>query len=143
MIKSQAVGYIMLLLALVFIQCTDGMVDGNAETDRGAGQPNIVFILADDMGWNEVSFNGADSFITPHINKLKDESVSLTQFYVHAVCAPTRAAFLTGKYPFRTWSDWRSEDFGKPSYLEKLGHQLATTKRGISPVEFTACRPTK
>ena len=41
-----------------------------------------------------------------------------------------RAAFLTGRYAFRTWSDWRSEDFGKPSYLEKLGLQLAFNERG-------------
>jgi len=37
---------------------------------------------------------------------------------------------LTGKYPFRTWADWRSEDFGKPSYLEKLGMTLATNENG-------------
>ena len=40
------------------------------------------------------------------------------------------AAFLTGRYAFRTWSDWRSEDFGKPSYLAKLGLKLAYNKRG-------------
>lgn len=130
LISFNAVGYIMMLLALVAIQCDNRTVDRDAETDPRPGKPNIVFILADDMGWNEVSFNGADSFITPHINKLKTESVSLSQFYVHAVCAPTRAAFLTGKYPFRTWSDWRSEDFGKPSYLEKLDLQLATNEEG-------------
>jgi len=93
-------------------------------------KPNIVFILADDMGWNEVGFNGLDPEITPHINRLRDEGMSLTQFYTHAVCAPTRAAFLTGRYAFRTWSDWRSEDFGKPSYLEKLGLTLAKNERG-------------
>lgn len=87
-------------------------------------------MLADDMGWNEVGFNGSNPDYTPHIDRLRNEGVSLTQFYSHAVCAPTRAAFLTGRYAFRTWSDWRSEDFGKPSYLKKLGLTLPTNKEG-------------
>ena len=93
-------------------------------------KPNIVFILSDDMGWNEPSFNGGPANLTPHITKLRSEGVNLKQFYVHAVCAPSRAAFLTGRYAFRTWSDWRSEDFGKPSYLAKLGMKLAKNKEG-------------
>ena len=101
-----------------------------ANSDVKGSRPNIVFILADDMGWNEVGFNGLDPDITPHINRLRDEGTSLTQFYVHAVCAPTRAAFLTGRYAFRTWSDWRSEDFGKPSYLKNLGLTLERNAEG-------------
>ncbi|MDB4419021.1 sulfatase-like hydrolase/transferase [bacterium] len=93
-------------------------------------RPNIVYIMADDMGWNEVGFNGGNKELTPHIDGLRKEGVSLTQFYVHAVCAPTRAAFLTGRYAFRTWSDWRSEDFGKPSYLAKLGMKLVKNEAG-------------
>lgn len=54
----------------------------------------------------------------------------LTQHYTHSVCAPTRGAFLTGQYAFRNWMDWRSEDFGKPSYLEKLGLSLPTLPSG-------------
>lgn len=92
--------------------------------------PNILFILTDDVGWSEFGFNHPTKKYTPNIDQLKTESLSLTQFYVHAVCAPSRAAFLTGRYPFRTWSDWRSEDFGKPSYLKKLGLSLAENEAG-------------
>ncbi|MEL6254599.1 MAG: sulfatase-like hydrolase/transferase [Bacteroidota bacterium] len=92
--------------------------------------PNILFILTDDVGWSEIGFNSDQKKYTPNIDKLKTESLSLTQFYVHSVCAPSRAAFLTGRYPFRTWSDWRSEDFGKPSYLDKLNLTLATNSEG-------------
>lgn len=95
-----------------------------------ASQPNIIFILSDDVGWNEPSFNGGDAGITPNLGRLAGEGVKLTQFYTHAVCAPTRSAFLTGRYSFRTWTDWRSEDYGKPTYLAKLGMELAVNKEG-------------
>lgn len=98
--------------------------------DVDGSRPNIVFILADDMGWNEPGFNGGDPALTPHIDGLRKSGVSLERFYVHAVCAPSRAAFLTGRYAFRTWSDWRSEDFGKPSYLAMLDMTLATNPEG-------------
>lgn len=113
-----------LLVSVCMLQC--GQAE-DAEAPRLG--PNIVFIMGDDVGWNEFGYNGEVSY-TPHIDALKKQSLSLTQFYVHAVCAPSRAAFLTGKYPFRTWSDWRSEDFGKPSYLEMLGLSLATNVQG-------------
>jgi len=114
------------LAATILIAASSVATADNVKGSR----PNIVFILADDMGWNEVGFNGLDPEITPHIDRLRDEGVSLTQFYAHAVCAPTRAAFLTGRYPFRTWSDWRSEDFGKPSYLKNLGLTLERNAEG-------------
>ena len=102
-----------------------------ADDDPLAGsRPNIVFILADDMGWNQPGFNGGKPGLTPNLDRLADESLKLTQFYTHSVCAPTRAAFLTGRYAFRTWSDWRSEDFGKPSYLKALGLTLAHNEKG-------------
>lgn len=101
-----------------------------AATEIANSRPNIVFILADDMGWAQPGFNGGNAELTPNIDRLASESVSLTQFYTHSVCAPTRGAFLTGRYAFRNWMDWRSEDFGKPSYLKKLGLTLAHNERG-------------
>lgn len=93
-------------------------------------RPNIVFMLADDMGWNQPGFNGGKKELTPNIDKLAGESLKLTDYYTHSVCAPTRGAFLTGRYAFRNWMDWRSEDFGKPSYLKALGLTLAHNERG-------------
>lgn len=111
---------------LLFLAATSFAFGASVDGSR----PNIVFILADDMGWNEVGFNGGNPELTPHIDELRKSGVRMTQFYVHAVCAPTRAAFLTGRYAFRTWSDWRSEDFGKPSYLAKLGMELVKNEAG-------------
>ena len=82
------------------------------------------------MGWAQPGFNGGDHRLTPNNDRLASEGMRLNEFYSHSVCAPTRAAFLTERYAFRTWSDWRSEDFGKPSYLAKLGLTLAHNERG-------------
>lgn len=93
-------------------------------------RPNIVLMLSDDMGWADPSFHGGDANVTPNMDRLAKESTRLTQFYAHSVCAPTRCALMTGRYAFRNWMDWRSEDFGKPSYLKKLGLELAHDPSG-------------
>lgn len=102
----------------------------SAAEDFVGRRPNIVFLLADDMGWNQPGFNGGKSELTPNIDLLAKKSTRLTQYYTHSVCAPTRGALLTGRYAFRNWMDWRSEDFGKPSYLKALGLTLAINKNG-------------
>ena len=120
----------MRFLAPILLSCVLAFLDVAHAAKVDGSRPNIIFILADDVGWNEVGFNGGRKDVTPNIDALRDDSLSLTQFYVHAVCAPTRSAFLTGRYSFRTWTDWRSEDFGKPTYLAKLGMKLAKNKDG-------------
>ncbi len=116
-----------LLFLTICISCSEVREKENSGESR---QPNIVFILADDLGYNEVGFNRGGSSLTPNIDALRNSGLSLTQFYVHAVCGPSRAAFLTGRYPFRNWTDWRTEDFGKPSYLEMLGMKLSVNDEG-------------
>src|SRR5262245_36105969 len=66
-----------------------------------AGRPNIVHIVADDLGWKDVGFNGCSDVKTPNLDKLAGEGVKFSQFYVQPMCTPTRAAILTGRYPFR------------------------------------------
>jgi arylsulfatase A-like enzyme len=66
-----------------------------------AKRPNIVHIVADDLGWKDVGFNGATDIKTPNLDKLAAEGARLTQFYVQPMCTPTRAALMTGRYPFR------------------------------------------
>ena len=74
----------------------------------GTNKPNIVIFLSDDMGWTQVGFNGGKEIATPNIDRIAREGVKLTQFYVQSVCSPTRAALLTGRYPFRNGMEERS-----------------------------------
>src|SRR4029434_4472483 len=64
-------------------------------------KPNIVHIVADDLGWKDVGFNGCTDIKTPNIDALAKGGAKFTQFYVQPMCTPTRAALMTGRYPFR------------------------------------------
>ncbi len=63
---------------------------------------NIVFIIADDMGWNQTGYGGSDFYETPNIDSIARSGMIFTQAYAPApTCSPSRAAILTGKYPAR------------------------------------------
>lgn len=70
-------------------------------TSAFAAQPNIVFILADDLGREDCGFMGGTQIKTPHLDKLAQAGAIFDAFYVQPVCSPTRAAFMTGRYPMR------------------------------------------
>jgi len=62
-------------------------------------RPNIVFILADDLGYADVGFNGALDIVTPNLDKLVANGTMFTSAYIaHSFCGPSRAGLLTGKY---------------------------------------------
>ena len=65
-------------------------------------RPNVVIILSDDQGWGDVGCYGAEDAQTPHLDALAASGVRLLDFYANApMCSPTRAALLTGRYPYR------------------------------------------
>src|SRR5687768_18022424 len=67
------------------------------------GKPNVVFILADDLGWTDVACNGSKYYETPNIDRLAAEGLRFTSGYTCGPnCAPTRAALMTGQYGPRT-----------------------------------------
>ena len=72
-------------------------------------RPNAILILTDDQGYGDLSCTGNPVLKTPHLDQLYDQSVRLTDYHVDAMCSPTRAALMTGRYAARTgvWSTLR------------------------------------
>jgi N-acetylgalactosamine-6-sulfatase len=69
---------------------------------QAAGRPNIIFVLADDLGWGDLGCYGHPQIRTPNLDRLAREGTQFTQFYVcGSVCSPSRCAFFTGQYPAR------------------------------------------
>ena len=119
-----------------------------------AKRPNLVILVADDLGWNDVGYHGSD-IRTPAIDRLAKSGVQLDRFYVCPICSPTRAGLLTGRYPHRfglrdtVIPPWRKfglnlseqtlpEVFAKAGYKRRacigkwhLGHY----KRAYHPIE--------
>src|SRR5690606_35417078 len=72
-------------------------------SNSNAQQPNIIYIMSDDMGYADLGCYGSKNISTPNIDKLAAEGIKFMQAYSAApVCTPTRAAFMTGRYPART-----------------------------------------
>ena len=63
-----------------------------APVNAAENKPNFVHIVADDLGWKDVGFNGCTDIKTPNIDALAAGGATFTQFYVQSMCAPTRAA---------------------------------------------------
>ena len=99
-----------------------------------AAAPNIVFIMADDLGWNDVGYHGSE-IKTPHIDSLAEDGVRLNRYYAFPVCSPTRAAFLTGRSPLRLGVDG---PIGPSGALPLSEHLLSETLRDSGYQTFLA-----
>lgn len=114
---KQLLGSVLLVLAVANTVC-------GADAPR---PPNIILILADDLGWTDLSCQGSKSYRTPHLDRLATEGVRFTTAYsACTVCSPTRAAVLTGQYPARLHiTDWiagHKRPFAKLSVPEWTMH---------------------
>ena len=86
-------------LTLTFITA---LLLASSATIQAADRPNIVVILADDLGWADLSCYGSIFHETPNLDELAAEGMRFTQGYAsHSYCSPTRAALLTGRNPAR------------------------------------------
>lgn len=96
-----------------------------------AERPNIILVLTDDQGIGDVGIHGNDQIRTPTIDAFAKDGIQMTRFYVEPVCAPTRAALMTGRYHYRTGVIHTSRGGAKMAgdektiaeYLQEVGYQ--------------------
>jgi len=88
-------------------------------------RPNVIVILADDMGFSDVGCYGGE-IRTPNIDSLAADGVRFTQFYNMARCCPTRAALMTGLYPHQAGVGTMNQDLGKSAYQGELNDRCVT-----------------
>lgn len=85
------------------LAATAGAAGNDRAPSSRADRPNIVVLLADDLGYGDLSSYGHPTIRTPHLDRMAEEGVRLTSFYAAAPsCTPSRAALLTGRYPVRS-----------------------------------------
>jgi len=86
-------------------------------TDR----PNIIFILADDLGWGDLGSYGHPRIKTPNLDRMAEEGIRFTQFYTDSVCSPTRAGIMTGQFPSR--HGFHTQIFGSEERMDAMKMQ--------------------
>ena len=96
-----------------------------AASATAPARPNIIIILADDMGFSDVGCFGGEIH-TPNIDQLASQGVRLTSFYNMARCCPTRASLQSGLYPHQAGVGQMNQDLGDPHYLGHLNEHCAT-----------------
>lgn len=147
------VSFLILLISCCYSSIRSENVK-NSFSGYSRSRPNIIVIIADDLGWNDVSFNGADQIPTPNIDALAYNGVILHKHYVLPTCTPSRTAFLTGYYPIRQGMEGTPLQAGEkraipkrykllPEYLKDLGystHLLGKWHVGYYSPQYTPTR---
>lgn len=118
-----------MVVAGVSLHCTVA----NAQKNQ-VKKPNIIFILADDLGIGDVGCYGADNYKTPNIDRLASQGIRFTNAYTAPLSGPSRATILTGRHLFRTGATNQdatgemkpSVETMMPSYLKKAGYVTAS-----------------
>ena len=103
---------------------------GAGAASPAARRPNIILIMADDMGFSDLGCYGSE-IRTPNLDRLAAGGVRFTQFYNTARCCPTRASLLTGLYPHQAGVGHMVEDRGMPAYQGYLNDRCVTIAEAI------------
>jgi len=102
-----------------------------------ARRPNILLIMADDMGFSDIGCYGSE-IATPNLDRLAYDGLRCTHFYNTGRCCPTRASLLTGLYPHQTGVGHMVENRGHPSYQGYLNDSCVTIAEAIRPAGYHA-----
>ncbi|HET6246411.1 MAG TPA: arylsulfatase [Tepidisphaeraceae bacterium] len=102
---------------------------------QAAPRPNIVLILADDMGFSDVGCYGSE-IATPNIDRLAAQGVRFTEFYNTGRCCPTRASLLTGLYAHQAGVGQMIEDRGWPGYRGELNNHCITLAEALNSAGY-------
>ncbi len=81
----------LLVSVLIFASCSSSSI-------RGRSRPNIIFMMIDDLGWNDVGFHDNNAINTPVLDNLVKEGVKLDNYYVQPICSPSRSTLMSGRY---------------------------------------------
>ena len=94
-------------------------------------KPNVILIMADDIGFECYSHKGSEFYSTPNIDGLARTGVEFTQAYAEPKCTPSRVALMTGRYPFRTYRSFGELDLTQPNFATMVQrHGYATAIAG-------------
>ena len=122
---------------------TLGLIAGTAgtfpgcRTRTGGNPPNILLIMADDMGYSDIGCYGGE-IRTPRLDSLAENGVRFTRFYNTARCCPTRASLLTGLYPHQAGVGHMMADRGLPGYKGDLQTNSITIAEGLKQAGYAA-----
>jgi arylsulfatase A-like enzyme len=109
---------------------------GGISPDSSRKKPNILLIMADDMGFSDLGCYGGE-IDTPNIDGLAADGLRGTQFYNTSRCCPTRASLLTGLYPHKTGLGWMTvADLGQPGYIGELNDHCITIAQGLKSAGY-------
>lgn len=131
-------GHVHSLLSLLVLQA---VVQDPVLAQQTARPPNVVFILADDLGWRDTSLYGSTFYETPHIDALARRGMMFTNAYAAAaICSPTRASILTGLHPARLGITQPAGHLARVTLEKGLRPQGAENQPALSADSVTRLR---
>src|SRR6056297_1738309 len=142
--KKKCVFLLMMASGILLLSC-------NRDDVVNKEQPNILFILADDLGYHDLSCMGSHYYETPHIDRIANEGMIFTDGYANCqVCSPSRASIMSGKFTARhgitdwigarTGEEWRKQgrhnQLLPPEYVHNLPHEYTTLPEALKEVGY-------
>ena len=111
------------------------LLDICMETVEAAGKPNVLIIVADDLGYSDLGCYGGE-INTPHLDSLASNGLRLTHFYNTGRCCPSRTSILTGHYPHRVGVGHKVADLGQPGYRGRVSPDAPTIAESLKPAGY-------